>query len=56
MDRDNAFLLVANYANDGDDKFFQTTRALANQPIANGDTLFGSALVELATDFSSDKK
>ena len=45
---DHAFLLVANYANDGAERFFQCTRAIPNHPIAKGGDATGSVLVEFA--------
>ena len=48
IDGDHACLLVANYANDGAEGFFQATRAISNRPVAKGGAVTGSAQVELA--------
>jgi beta-galactosidase len=49
MDGSHACLLVADYANDGAEKFLQATRAIANRPIAMGGTVAGSAQVEVVS-------
>lgn len=49
IDGDHAFLLVPNYANDGAEKFFKSTRAIPNRPIAKGGDATGSVQVELVS-------
>ncbi len=47
IDDDHARLLIADYANDGAEGFFQMTRAIPNRPVAKGGIISSNALVEL---------
>jgi beta-galactosidase len=47
IDGTSACLLVADYANDGAEGFFQCTRAIPNHPLNKGATVTGSAQMEL---------
>jgi len=49
IDGDQARLLIADYANDGAEGFFQATRAVPNRPMAKGGIVTGTAQVELVS-------
>jgi len=48
IDGDKARLMVADYANDGADSYFQCTRAIPDRKVARGEAFCGSVQVELA--------
>ena len=55
IDGDHARLLVADYANDGAEGFFQTTRAIPNRAVAQGGTVSSTAQVELIAEPAAAK-
>jgi len=47
IEGDHAMLMVADYANEGSDRFTQFTRIIPDRPIAKGGTLAGSVQIEV---------